>query len=271
VPNVDCNDGVSRWDKRSPRRYDEAVARILIASTAASRPERAGAHAASHLPGGCEIEWVSPLVVTPRFAEAKRALGRLAEFRSIALTSPHAVDAMVGALRALGHDVRALFGLKLCAVGDSTAIALGRHGLSADLIAEGGGAELAREMLSAHVADPVLFLRAADGRPELADVLGAGGLRVEVASAYETAPDGQAIKAALLRHASEPYAAIGLASPRGAEAIAVAFGVGVRGVVLGAIGATTAAALSARKLDALVPERPSLDALITLLCDAVVR
>jgi uroporphyrinogen-III synthase len=246
---------------------ESVSARILIATTAP------GGTAGSLAPDGrdCEIEWVSPLVVTPRFADTKTALGQLAKVRTIALTSAHAVDAMVGGLRALGHDVRALFGIKLAAVGEATAARLGAHGLAADLVADGGGAELAREILSAQLPDPILHLRALDGRPELGDALVAAGRRVEVVAAYETTPDAHALRAARLRHAAEPYAAIGLTSPRGADALVDAFGgeAQLRKLHLGAIGPTTQASLAARGLRAVVPERPSLEALITLLCDAV--
>ena len=236
--------------------------RILIAGTAAAT--------SSSLPepeSDVTVEWVSPLVVTPRFADTKRALGRLAEVRTIALTSVHAVDAMVGGLRALGHDVRALFGIKLAAVGGATAARLTSHGLSADLVANGGGAELAAEMLAAHLPDPILHLRAQDGRPELGDALSAAGKRVELVAAYETSPDTHALKAARLRHAAEPYDAIGVASPRGGAALVEAFGGASRlaGVRIGAIGATTQAALKEVGVDSVVPDHPSLDELVRLL------
>jgi uroporphyrinogen III methyltransferase/synthase len=216
---------------------------------------------------GVEIDWVSPLVVTPRFADTKRALGRLAEFRTIALTSVHAVDAMVGGLRALGHDVRALFGVRLAAVGGATAARLQSHGLDADLVAEGGGAELAAEIIAAQLPDAILHLRALDGRAELGDALVAAGKRVEIVAAYETSPDTHALKAARLRHAAEPYAAIGLSSPRGGTALVDAFGGAQRlaGLRIGAIGKTTQAALKAIGVDSVVPDHPSLDALVRLL------
>ncbi len=223
------------------------------------------------------VEWLSPFTVTPRFAEMKRALGRLAEVRTIAFTSGHAVDALVGALRAMGHDVRALFGVRLAAVGPATARRLERYGLSADLVpsAAAGGEALARELIAAGPAalpDPILLPRAADGRPELATLLVAAGRRVEVVAAYDVTPDAPALKRALMRHAAEPYAAIGFCSPRGVGALLDAFGGPTRlaGVQLGAIGETTRAALVERGLAvAVVPELPSAGALaaaLTALC-----
>ncbi len=233
---------------------------ILIAAT-----RQAAAHA--------EVDWVSPLVVVPRFAEMKRAVGHLAEFRSIALTSAHAVDALIGALRSVGHDVRALFGIRLAAVGEGTADRLARYGLVADVVAAGGGAALAAELLAGGVAAPVLLPRALDGREELELALRGAGHRVDVVTAYETTPDGPALKAALLKHASEPYRAFGFASPSGARALIDAFGGTGRlqGAIIGAIGATTAAALHELGFaEVVVPETASLDALVAALV-AVVR
>jgi uroporphyrinogen-III synthase len=232
------------------------TASVLIAATGVTAPQP-------------DVAFVSPLVIVPRFADMKRTMSGLGQWRTIALTSPHAVDGVVGALRALGHDVRALFGIKLAAVGDATAERLGQYGLSADLVAHGGGAELAREIIAADLPDPILHPRAADGRPELADALTAAGKRVEVALAYDSRPDAGALKAALLRHAAEPYAAIGFASPQGFAALLSTFGAQrLAGVRLGAIGATTAAAMTAAGFaDVRVPERPSLEALIEVLRD----
>ncbi len=215
-----------------------------------------------------EVDWVSPLVVVPRFADMKRAVGRLGEFRTIALTSAHAVDALIGALRAVGQDVRALFGLRLAVVGEGSAERLSRYGLVADLVAQGGGAALASELITSGLPDPILHPRALDGRTELADALTAAGRRVEVVPAYETMPDGPALKAALLRHAAEPYAAFAFASPSGAHALIEAFGgtARLRGALIGAIGPTTEAELKALGfVDIVVPVLPSLDALVDVL------
>ena len=212
------------------------------------------------------VDLLAPLVVVPRFAEMKRALLGLGQVRTLALTSGHAVDALVGALLAIGHDVRALFGIRIAVVGEGTAERLLGHGLRADLVAQGGGADLAREIIAAGFEGPVLHPRAKDGRPELADALVAAGYAVDVAHAYETHPDGPAIKAALLRHHEAPYAAIGFTSPRGARAVLDVFGDRLGTCAVGAIGPTTHDALvDAGLRDIIVPDAPSVLGLVEVL------
>ncbi|MEO6952001.1 MAG: uroporphyrinogen-III synthase [Polyangia bacterium] len=217
-----------------------------------------------------DVDLLAPVIVVPRFADMKRALVGLGQVRTLTLTSGHAVDAVVGALFAMGHDVRALFGIRIAAVGDGTSERLQRHGLRADLVAHGGGADLARELVAAGFAGPVLYPRALEGRPELGDALRTAGLAVEVVHAYETHPDGPSIKAALLRHHEAPYAAVGFTSPRGAAAVLDVFGARLAGCTIGAIGETTRAALVEAGLrDIVVPEVPSVLGLIEVLRDAL--
>lgn len=213
-----------------------------------------------------DVELLAPLIVVPRFAEMKRALVGLGRVRTLALTSGHAVDALVGALYATGHDVRALFGIRIAVVGEGTAERLQRHGLRADLVATGGGADLAREIVAAGFDGTVLYPRALEGRPELGDALRAAGLPVEVVHAYETHPDAPAIKAALLRHHAAPYAAVGFTSPRGAAAVLDVFGDRLGACTIGAIGETTRAALVEAGLrNVLVPDVPSVVGLVEVL------
>src|SRR5207302_10514849 len=126
---------------------------------------------------GLEVVVMSPLAIVPRFSDVKASLSRPA--RVIAFASEHAVDALLGALSATGLDVRALFGVKLAAVGPATAQRLAAHHLAADLVGKGGGAELAAEIHAARFAGPVRVLGAAGGRPELADELRKAGYDVD--------------------------------------------------------------------------------------------
>jgi len=271
---VECKE-IWGYVRRARRCYDVDVKpRILVAAT---RPAEGAVPTTDEPPEPYELAWVSPLIVTPRFADTKQALARLAEVRTIALTSAHAVDSLIGALRALGHDVRSLFGIKLAVVGEATAAQLGTHGLSADLVAEGGGAELAHEIVAARLFDPILYLAAKDGRPELAEILIAAGLRVDRVAAYETSPDIQSLKAARLAHAATPYDGIAFCSPRGVDALVDVFGGAARlqnvkgRPILGAIGETTLAALRTHGLTALVPARPSVKGVIALLAEELLR
>jgi uroporphyrinogen III methyltransferase / synthase len=212
---------------------------------------------------GLEVVRVAPLQVLPRFSDVKMSLARPAQV--MAFASAHAVDALVGALRSTGQDVRALFGVKLVAVGEATRRRLAEQNLAADLVGSAGGAELAQEILAASPDGTVRVLGAADGRPELADALRAAGREVEAVAAYETCPDDGTLSRAAREHRAQPFDGIAFASPKGARAFLDAAGK-LEPAKIGAIGATTRAALEALGLtvDA-VPETPSLASLVDAL------
>jgi uroporphyrinogen III methyltransferase/synthase len=239
--------------------------RILLLSTKDDDGESADA-------AGAELVRVSPLTVVPRFADVKTALARLSSWRTIAFSSAHAVDAVVGALSAMGHDLRALAGVKLAAVGAATARRLEEMYLRADLIADAGGAALAEEIRAADLQGPVFLPRAAGGREELADGLRAAGYPVDAVDAYDTIPDGGALARVVRSHRARPFDAVGLSSPKGAAAFLEALGGGkaLAGVVVGAIGDTTREALEDAGVPvSVVPESPSLSALLDGLTAAL--
>ena len=62
------------------------------------------------------------------------ACARVGEFDWIVFSSANAVDAFIERLLASPLDLRALKGVKLCAVGPATAERLARHGLKVDLV-----------------------------------------------------------------------------------------------------------------------------------------
>jgi uroporphyrinogen-III synthase len=161
----------------------------------------------------------------------------------------------------------------LVAVGGVTAARLGRYGLSANLVAEGGAIGLAQAIIEAGdaFADPILHPRALEGRTELGDALAAAGRRIEVVPAYETSIDEAAIAGALREHRRARYDAIGFFSPRGVDAFVSIFGAArLAGVTLGAIGATTSSALAAHGLGPIVvAEHASGGALLASLCAAL--
>jgi uroporphyrinogen III methyltransferase/synthase len=222
--------------------------------------------------GDVEVVRVSPLTVVPRFAEVKAALGNLSRYKTIAFASAHAVDAVIGALLASGRDLRALAGIRLCAVGEATARRLEASHLRADLVAHGGGAELAREIEAAGLVGPVLLPRAANGREELADGLRAAGFTVEALDAYDTIPDGTGLAPVVRSHRQRPFDAIAFASPKGAAAFLDAVG-GVRALGatrIGAIGETTRRALESAGITVdVVPSTPSIEALVDGLARAL--
>jgi uroporphyrinogen III methyltransferase/synthase len=214
-----------------------------------------------------DVVRVSPLAIVPRFADVKTAVGKLSHARTIAFASAHAVDALLSALASSDRDVRALFGVKLAAVGRATAARLGERGLSPEFVGEGGGADLAAQLVAGGAEGPALVLGAHDGRPELADALRGAGWTVEAVAAYDSVADDAALAAALKAHRARPFTAIAFTSPKGAQAwLELAGKESLAGARVGAIGATTRDALVAAGVvvDA-VPEHPDVSALIDAL------
>lgn len=216
-----------------------------------------------------EVVAVPPLTIVPRFAAVKTALGRLEQSPTLVLASVHAVDSLFGALASVGLDARALFGHKVAAVGAATAARLQRRGVRADFVGQAGGAALATQLL-AEAEGPALLLGAHGGRQELSATLAAAGWRVETVAAYDSLVDEPALRAAWCSHRQEPFFGVAFCSPKGARAFLELAEAppseALAGVRIGAIGATTRAALVAAGLgvDAL-PAVPELGLLIDAL------
>lgn len=106
----------------------------------------------------------------------------------VVFTSPAGVPAAVRALRALGRDLRALYGMRLAAIGKGTADALAQYGLTADLVpAQYDGEHLADALVDAMPqGGSALLLRAAQGGQVLPEKLAAAGIRVTDVPLYDT-------------------------------------------------------------------------------------
>lgn len=154
------------------------------------------------------------------------AVARIRSYRWLVLTSANAVERLAGAIR----DGRDLAGVQLAAVGDATAAALAARGLQADLVPEQRtGAALAAALPGPPATGDggparILYPRAGDARPELADGLRARGWAVDEVVAYRTV----AVAAAGLPPASLDAAraadVVTLASPSAVEAYLAAVG-----------------------------------------------
>ncbi|MCC6214254.1 MAG: uroporphyrinogen-III C-methyltransferase [Polyangiaceae bacterium] len=129
------------------------------------------------------------------FREAMAALDRYAW---VLFTSANGVDRSFAELDRLGRDARAFGRARIGAIGPRTAAALTARGLRADVVAdEFVGEGLARSLLAADAAGPVLLPRARVAREALPDTLRGAGLQVDVVAAYETRPLGAERAAAL--------------------------------------------------------------------------
>ena len=117
------------------------------------------------------------------------ACARAGEFDWIVFSSANAVDAFIDRLLAAPRDLRALNGVKLCAVGPATAERLSRHGLKVDLTPPEYRAEAVMRAMS-ETADvrglKVLLPRADIGREVIADELRKQGADVTEVIAYRT-------------------------------------------------------------------------------------
>ena len=224
---------------------------------------------------GAAVEpFPSIAIAPPEGAEAEpldRALRELGRFAWAAFASANAVERTVARLDALRLDRRALEDLRLACVGPATAERLEALVRAPDLVpAEATGAALA-EALARHVAGRVVLVpRAAEGRPELVDGLRAAGAAVEAPVAYRTVPappEALAPLGELLARGG--LDAVAFASPSAVRSVVAALGdraALLRGVLLGAIGPTTAAALREAGLEAgAVPEEHTAVALADAL------
>jgi uroporphyrinogen III methyltransferase/synthase len=122
----------------------------------------------------------------------RRALGDIAHYQWLVVTSRNAVELLWSALRELGLDARALAATKLCAVGPATADALLAHGLAVDLVPERyvaeGVIEKFRDRDDVRGAR-VLFARAAGARELLPAALREMGATVDEVEIYAAVPD----------------------------------------------------------------------------------
>lgn len=100
--------------------------------------------------------------------EVDRHLGRLTEYDWLVFTSANGVRSLLGRLPQTGRDLRALAGVKLAAIGPSTADTLREFHLTADLVPADYRSEGLAAALVPHVAGQrVLLARADRGREVL--------------------------------------------------------------------------------------------------------
>jgi len=118
-----------------------------------------------------------------------RACLELESFDWIVFSSVNAVDAFMKRLARSPYDVRALKGVRICAVGPSTAGRLAREGLKVDLVPSEFRAEAVTHAMAevAPLAGARVFLPRADiGREVVGDELRRQGANVTEVVAYRT-------------------------------------------------------------------------------------
>ena len=127
--------GARRGAARAPALVRRAAAvRQAHPGDAAARAGRRARRAARGAMGAEAIEAPMIRIVPPDdYGPLDEACAQAGEFDWIVFSSANAVDAFIERLLAARDDLRALKGVKLCAVGPATAERLARHGLKVDL------------------------------------------------------------------------------------------------------------------------------------------
>jgi uroporphyrinogen III methyltransferase/synthase len=189
------------------------------------------------------------------------ALRRLGEFDWLVLTSPNGAAAVMGRMRRLRLDARALGGVSIAAVGPATADALAEHFLAADL----ADALIARGL----ERKKILLARADIAPAALAGKLHAAGATVEEIIAYRTVRPAALPAAAVKALAKKRVDWITFTSSSTVENfLALAGKMDFSHIKLASIGPTTTASLSRAGLSSAVEASPyTIDALV----EAIVR
>lgn len=190
----------------------------------------------------------------------------------VVLTSPAGVSAMVHALTQAGTDLRALYGMRFAVIGAGTAKALAQYGIQADLVPEVyDGAHLA-EILTETVlpGEKVLILRAAQGSPELTDILREAEIPFAEIPTYETryqTDHAEVLQQALKARTLDIVTFTSASTVRGfAEAVGVSDYTGFTALC---IGEQTAVQAKAYGMEVKVAKKATIDSMIACLLEEI--
>lgn len=158
---------------------------------------------------------------TDDWSKVDETLGRIDEFGWLVFTSVNGVHAFLGRLWETGADIRRLFGLKVAAIGSSTADALAEYHLRADLVPDEFRAEALAAALAPRVAGQnVLWARANRGRDVLPAELEKAGASVTQLVVYQNLDEDSLSESACKAIEAGELDWIGLSSPSIARRIA---------------------------------------------------
>ncbi len=142
---------------------------------------------------GAKVIEVPAIKIVPAddYAPLDAAIADINAYKWLVFTSANGVKYFFERLLHTGKDARALFGVKLAAIGSATAKALADHGLTADLIPSAYKAEELAEALVDKITagDKILIARAKVAREVLPESLRKIGADVNVVTAYQTVAD----------------------------------------------------------------------------------
>lgn len=144
---------------------------------------------------GARVLEVPAIKIVPPadFAPLDKAIAEIDTYKWLILTSVNGVEYFFNRLQKAGKDSRALWGIKIAAIGSATAEALKGYGITADLIPSAYKAEELADALAedTKAGDKLLLARAKVARNVLPERLRALGAQVDVVAAYETVADCQ--------------------------------------------------------------------------------
>ena len=153
--------------------------------------------------------------------EVDAILSRLNEYDWIVFTSVNGVNGLLGRLLESGRDMRAIAKSRLAAIGPSTAAALRKYSLRADLVPTEFRAEALARELGPHVAGKnVLWARASRGRDVLPVELAAAGATLKQLVVYQNRDVDRLPASSLLPFERGEVNWIGLSSPSIARSLA---------------------------------------------------
>jgi uroporphyrinogen III methyltransferase / synthase len=135
---------------------------------------------------GAEVLYQPAIEIRPPndWSAVDAALARLPDFDWLVFSSVNGVDGLLGRLP---HDLRALAGVRIAAIGSGTAQRLAEYHLQADLVPDEFRAEALAEALAADAKGKrFLLARASRGREVLAETLAAAGGIVEQVVVYQS-------------------------------------------------------------------------------------
>ncbi|MCD7830523.1 MAG: uroporphyrinogen-III C-methyltransferase [Clostridiales bacterium] len=199
----------------------------------------------------------------------EQCLAQINRFDWVAFTSSAGVEVFFDALWRLGMDSRALSGVKLAAVGPSTAQALETRHLRADYVPPVYDTEHLALGLAARTKGPVLLPRAALGSPILPRVLEEQGVEFTDVPVYDTVfPGENADEVLSLLAAGETWVTFTSASTVRGFVNSLEPGADLSRVLGLCIGPQTAAECAHRGIRTRVAREATVPALVDLILDA---
>lgn len=143
---------------------------------------------------GAKVDEIPTIEIRPLrdFSPLDSALGNLAGYDWLVVTSANGVEALFDRAAQANLDLSRLKAMQICAIGPATRNAVQRRGLPVSVVPERYVAESVVEVLRDRVKGKrVLLARATEARDVIPRELGAHGASVDVVSVYETTvPEG---------------------------------------------------------------------------------